>query len=267
MWIWWMVSLLILIACIIFAYRMIVSSYQFLPVDKRYFLGNGKNPAKAETELLQKDALKSLKTQVQSVEDNNTFYQIQLSKFQQRLKILEEMQQSIAQPALQVKDEEDWKEMYYEENEIKEKLENELDITKQKLEDAETKLKASSENNFNSIRLQSDYESSPQELQWLRREIDILQSKLAAATDREKDLEQLLIAEITVREKYIVLQKEYVQLQSEADELRQRIAEFSKKDMNLEMRLLRISELESKLSICEQEKLKLKSRLENHLLG
>ena len=38
MWIWWIVSLISLIACAIFAYRMIVSSYEFLPADKRYFL-------------------------------------------------------------------------------------------------------------------------------------------------------------------------------------------------------------------------------------
>ncbi len=36
MWIWWIVSLIILIACIVFTYRMIVSSYDFLPADKKY---------------------------------------------------------------------------------------------------------------------------------------------------------------------------------------------------------------------------------------
>ena len=63
MWIWWIVSLIILIACIIFAYRMIVSSYEFLPVDKRYFLGLFKNPANTETGSLQRGFSESIKKQ------------------------------------------------------------------------------------------------------------------------------------------------------------------------------------------------------------
>jgi hypothetical protein len=258
MWIWWTVSLIILIACIIFAYRMIVSSYEFLPADKRYFLGFFKNPT--ETGSLQKDSLKVLKNQVQSVEDNNTFYQIQLSKFQQRLKILEEINMSKAFPEViqKPKEQEDWKEMYYEENEVKEKLENELDITKQMLEETESKLKDSLENNSLRIQLQNDNEAKEYELHSLKNEIKLLQNQLIASTEREKELEQLLLSEITIREKYSVLQKEYVQLQSESDDLRRRIGELNKKDMNLEMRLAHLGELESKLAICEQEKLKLK---------
>ena len=269
MWIWWIVSLIILIFCIIFAYRMIVSSYEFLPVDKRYFLGFFKNAAHTETASLQKDSLKVIKNQLQSVEDNNTFYQIQLSKFQQRLKILEDLNTSKVTPEIvhKPKDEEDWKEMYYEENEIKEKLENELDITKQMLEEAENKLKDSLENSLRQVQLQNDYEARLHELHSLQNEIELLQHQLIASTEREKELEQLLLSEITIREKYSVLQKEYVQLQSEADDLRRRIVELNRKDMNLEMRLAHLGELESKLAICEQEKSKLKSYLENRLLG
>lgn len=270
MWIWWIVSLIILIACIIFAYRMIVSSYEFLPVDKRYFLGVFKNFAHNETGSIQKDSLKVLKNQLQSVEDSNTFYQIQLSKFQQRLKILEDLNTSKATTDAghkQKDEEEDWKEMYYEENEVKEKLENELDLTKQMLEEAENKLKESLENNLRSVQLQSEYEARSHELNSLQNEIALLQKQLTASGEREKELEQLLLSEITIREKYSMLQKEYVQLQSEADDLRRRMLELNKKDMNLEMRLAHLGELESKLAICEKEKLKLKSYLENRLLG
>lgn len=267
MWIWWFVSFIILIGCIIFAYRMIVSSYEFLPVDKKYFLSFFKNAAHTETGAMQKDSLKVLKNQVQSVEDSNTFYQIQLSKFQQRLKVLEDLNSSKADSGVLHKhkgEEEDWKEMYYEENEVKEKLENELDITKQMLEDAENKLKKSLQNSSPSVQLQSDYEGRLYELNSLQSEIELLQKQLIASSEREKELEQLLLSEITIREKYSMLQKEYVQLQSEADDLRKRMLELNKKDMNLEMRLAHLGELESKLAICEQEKLKLKSYLENN---
>ena len=270
MWIWWIVSLIILIACIIFAYRMIVSSYEFLPVDKRYFLGFFKNPANTETGSSQRDSLKVLKNKVQSVEDSTTFYQIQFTKFQQRLKALEDLNVSKVVPEVISKPkekEEDWKEMYYEENEEKEKLENELDLTKQILEEAKNKLKESLENSFRSVQLQSDYERRLHDLHSLENEIELLQNQLSASTERERELEQLLLSEITIREKYSMLQKEYVQLQSEADDLRRRMGELSKKDMNLEMRLAHLTELESKLAICEQEKSKLKSYLENRLLG
>ena len=272
MWIWWLVSFIILIVCIIFAYRMIVSSYEFLPVDKRYLLGFFKNTTHVETGSQQRESLKTLKNKVQSVEDSNTFYQIQLSKFQQRLKILEDLNtpKSAADPIYQKKpevEEEDWKEMYYEENEQKEKLENELDLTKQMLEQADNKLKESLENNSGNVQLQSEYENKLYEINSLQNEIELLQKQLVASSEREKELEQLLLSEITIREKYSMLQKKYVQLQSEADDLRRRMLELNKKDMNLEMRLAHLGELESKLAICEKEKSKLKSYLENRLLG
>ena len=95
MLVWWILSLVILIICIIFAYRMIVSSYDFLPVDKRYFLGFYKKPVLNDSGSVQKDKLKSLNKKVQSVEDNTTFYGIQFSKLQDRLRALEELKTSL----------------------------------------------------------------------------------------------------------------------------------------------------------------------------
>ncbi len=269
MWIWWMLSLIILIACVIFAYRMIVSSYEFLPIDKRYFLGFFKNLSTPDANPLRKDPLKVLNNKLKSVEDGNTFYQIQLTKFQQRLKMLEDLnaskpaEENLSKPQ---NEEEDWKEMYYEENDKKEKLENELDHTKQSLEGAESKLKESLENSFRWAQLQSDYEARLNDVQAQQNEIEVLQNQLMASTERERELEQLLLSEVTIREKYSMLQKEYVQLQSEADNLRSRMIELNKKDVSLEMRLDHLNELESKLAICEEEKLKLKSYLEKGLL-
>ena len=270
MWIWWTISLIILIGCIIFAYRMIVSSYEFLPVDKRYFLGLFKNSSNPGASSLRTDSFRALNNKLQSVEDGNTFYQIQLTKFQQRLKMLEDLNASkpdaenISRPH---EDEEDWKEMYYEENDRKEKLENELDYTKQLLEEAESRLKESLENSFRWGQLQSDYEGRLHDLKAQQNEIEVLQNQLMASTERERELEQLLLSEVTIREKYSMLQKEYVQMQSEADNLRRRMIELNKKDINLGMLVVHLNELESKLAICEEEKLKLKSYLEKGFPG
>ena len=148
--------------------------------------------------------------------------------------------------------------MYYEENVIKEKLENDLDYTRQKLEEAENKLKESSEKSSRWVQLQSDYESRLYDLHSLQEHIDLLKRQLEASVEREKELEQLLLSEITLREKYSLLQREYTELQSEADDLRRRIVELNKNDVNLQIRVAHLNELESKLALCEEEKIRLK---------
>ena len=120
MWIWWIISLIILIACVIFAWRMIVSSYEFLPSDKRYFWKFGKDTSSENDKpARQSDSIRKLNMKVQAVEDNTTFYQIQFTKFQERLRALEDAKfhaVSATQAPKKQEEEEDWKEMYFEEN-------------------------------------------------------------------------------------------------------------------------------------------------------
>ncbi|MEO8862579.1 MAG: hypothetical protein ABI358_14215 [Ginsengibacter sp.] len=260
MWLWWIISFIILIACVIFAYRMIVSSYEFLPADKRYLFKFNKDQNTTEAVHTNRDSLKVLKNKVQSVEDNTTFYQIQFSKLQQRLNALEELNTTkkvVPDKVAVYDDEEDWKEMYYEENSTKEKLENDLDAARQMLEDAENQLSSLSENNNRFVELQSDYETRAHEIVSMEEKLTLLQKQLNASTEREKELEQLLISEITIREKYYMLQREFTELQSEADHLRNRIVALNKNEVNREMRLEYLKELESKLALCEEEKSRL----------
>ncbi len=237
MWVWWIVSLIVLIGCIIFAYRMIVSSYEFLPADKRFFFGFNKNPTSETNFPDHPDALKILRNKVQHVEDNTTFYHIQFSKFQDRLKVMEEKFAISPQKInttttgnVGLEDEEDWKELYYEENSKKELLENELDFTKQALADAENKLNEIEGKTDRWAQLQSNYELRLNDLQSMQNEIMLLQRQLDASIEREKELEQLLLSEITMREKYSLLQKEYTQLLSETDDLRRRSMEIKNND-------------------------------------
>ena len=233
MWIWWIVSLMVLVGCIIFAYRMIVSSYEFLPADKRFFFGFNKNPASSTNFPDHPDALKILRNKMQHVEDNTTFYHIQFSKFQDRLKVMEEKfamnSKKINATAIEFEDEEDWKELYYEENSKKELLENELDLTKQTLEKLENKLNEVEDKTGHWKQLQSDYELRLNDLQSMQNETMHLQKQLDASIEREKELEQLLLSEITMREKYSLLQKEYTRLLSETDDLRRRTMERENK--------------------------------------
>ena len=255
MWIWWVISLVILIACFIFAYKMIVSSYKFLPGDKNKLYGFKKLSAH-ENKDVKTGEISDLKSKLQKMEEDSSFYEIQLSKLVQRLKALEEIQNYSAEslPTPVKKDEEDWKELYYEENEQKEKLENELDEMKQKLEDAENRLISTEENNSKWAGLQSDYDARLNDLQSLQNEIGLLQRQLAAASEREKELEKALLSDAQMRDQHARLQKEHVRLQSENDELRRQIIEMNEREKNLEARLVRLNELESKIALYEEEK-------------
>jgi len=245
---------------------MIVSTYEFLPADKRYFLGFYKNSDSMNPGPLQKETVRALNRKIQSVEHNTTFYEIQVSKLQERLKALEELNSLTPSSTLRItdaekpEDEEDWKEMYYEENSAKEKLENDLDYTRQMLEEAENKLKDSSEKNARWIQFQSEHESRLNDMQSLQEHISLLKRQLAASAEREKELEQLLLSEITLREKYSLLQREYTELQSETDDLRRRVvelnkAELTKRDSDRQVLVVHLNDLESKLAFVKKKKM------------
>lgn len=262
MWIWWIISLVVLIACFIFAYKVIVSSYDLMPADKKNFL-SFKKTSSSENQGPRPEAIWDLKNKLQKVEENATFYEIQFSKMQERLKALEAQYQS-PQPisASGKADEEDWKEMYYEENEVKEKLENELDLTRQRLEEVENQLNDIEKDNSKWSGLKSDYDARLNDLQSMQNNIGLLQRQLEAAAIREKELEQSLVAEINAKKQYSNLESENVRLKSENDDLRSQIVQIHKKEKELEVGISRLHELENQLAVYEEEKAKMIANLE-----
>lgn len=240
MWIWWIVSLIILIACIVFAYRMIVSSYDFLPADKKYLPRFGKNTARTKSLSPDQESSGNLNSRLQSIEEANAFREIQFSKFQQRLKLLEERFDSTSKPYedLRKSDNEDWKEMYYEENERKEKLENELDETRQQLETNEALLQQLRKNNRDRTSLISDHDSMTYDHQSMRQSIEMMQKQIVAASEREKELEQLLHVEIEAKKTYSRLESEQRRLQFENEDLRRQIVEFGRQQAGEKIRSL-----------------------------
>lgn len=263
MWIWWIISLVVLIACFIFAYKVIVSSYDMLPGDKKNFLSFRKNP-QVERNATRPEAIWDIKNKLQKVEENSSFYEIQFSKMQERIKALEAQQQVQAGAASfnRKDDEEDWKEMYYEENEVKEKLENELDLTLQRLEETEKKLLSFEENNDKWSNIKSDYDARLNDLQSMQNNIGVLQRQLEASSSREKELELALAAEINSKYQYSNLESENARLKSENDDLRIQIIETHRKEKELEAGISRLQELESRLAVYEEEKAKMIANLE-----
>ncbi len=262
MWIWWIISLVVLIACFIFAYKVIVSSYDLMPADKKNFLSFKKNTS-SENHSPKPEAIWDLKNKLQKVEENSSFYEIQFSKMQERIKALEAQYQIQQQPIfLKKDDEEDWKEMYYEENEIKEKLENELDSTLQKLEEAERQINELKEHNTKWSGLQSEFDARLNDLQSMQNNIGLLQRQLEAAAAREKELEVLLAAEINAKKQYSNLESENARLKSENDNLRNQMVEIHKNERDLQVSISRLHELENQLAIYEEEKAKMIANLE-----
>lgn len=228
MLIWWVLSLIILVGCGVFTYRMIVSSYEFLPADKRFLFGLKKRPAEKEIFSDSPDPIRILRSKIQHVEDNSTFYHIQFNKFQDRLNEIEDkMNRSFSgsstryhDPVITGEEYEEWEKLYYEENEKKEKLENELDATLERLEAAEKKLSSYEHEHESLIKVKSDYDLRSHDLVSMQEKIVSLQAKLDAANEREKELEQVLLSEITIREKYNLLKKDYTKLLSEIENLK-----------------------------------------------
>jgi chromosome segregation ATPase len=263
MWIWWIISLIVLIACFIFAYKAIVSSFDFLPADKRsiFFF---KRDIPIESAPARPEVMMDLQKHLQKVEENSSFYELQFTKLQERLKILEAQLESHPSKQTVVKkvDEEDWKELYYQENDRKEKLENELDITRQKLEEVESKLNSFEENNSKWNSLQSDYDSRLNDLESMQNNIGLLQRKLEAAASREKELELSLLAEIKAKKQYAQLDSNYARVKSENEDLKRQIAALHKKGREMESGISRLKELESRLALYEEEKAKMIANLE-----
>jgi chromosome segregation ATPase len=262
MWIWWIISLVVLIGCFIFAYKVIVSSYDLLPAEKKNFL-SFKRTSPFENHSPRPEAIWDLKNKLQKVEENSSFYEIQFSKMQERLKALEVQYQSQKQMTVsQNGHQEDWKEMYYEENEVKEKLENELDLTRQRLEEVEKQISEIENDNSKWTGLQSEYDARLNDLQSMQNNIGLLQRQLEAAAVREKELELSLVAEINAKKQYSKLESENVRLRSENDDLRKQLVEIHNKEKQLEIGLSRLHELENQLSIYEEEKAKMIANLE-----
>jgi chromosome segregation ATPase len=205
-----------------------------------------------------------LKKHLQKVEENSTFYELQFTKLQERLKVLEAQLESQPQkqPYQRKEEEEDWKELYYEENEAKEKLENELDAVKQKLEEVENKLNSFEENNSKWNRLKSDYDARLNDLQSMQNNLGLLERQLEAASSREKELEISLLTEIKTKKQYAQLESNYAAVKSENEDLRRQIVVLNKKEREMESGLSKLKELESRLSMYEEEKAKMIANLE-----
>ena len=271
MWLWWVLSLIILVICLIFAFRIFTTSQNLhrQVLEEEFGAFPSTKPSKPSKRYLfrqdpQEQAIILLKTRLQQVLTNSDRYLDQLNKLTNRLEALE-TGKMIPTTKKTVPDE-DWEEMYYEESAKKEKLENELDLTQQTLQDVEEKMLELERKQLAYKEAMSGMEGQLGNIQTLQERIDLLERQLQGSSDREQDLKQQLDREISGLEQLRLMEKDYIRLQSESDELRLSLQELGNRNRLAEKKIHRLSELESTLDATEYEKSELRKTLEEIIM-
>jgi len=198
------------------------------------------------------------------VMSNSDRYLQQLNKVTERLEVLE-AGKSISSRK-KTNPDEDWEELYYEVQTKKEKLENELDLTEQSLQQVEEKMIDLERKEQAFTETLSGLEVQLESVNALQNKIDLLQRQLEGAKGRESDLQQQLEQELSEKEQYLLMEKDYVKLQSEADELKRALQELGNRNRLSEQKLRRLTELESTLDATEYEKSDLRKTVEEIIM-
>lgn len=263
MWIW-IICLIVLIVCFVIAWRMMMNSYDLLPSEKKFSLFQSFSPSDISYHL---ETLRSMKSKMKSLEDKSDYMESQLEKLNQKLKGAEKGDtQGTFSPfpkANAVKqDEEDWKELYYEENSKKEKLENDLDIAQQEIEFLRESLNKNNHRSDETSVLQNEYDLRLQDIQSLQEEIKNLQQRLSNTGMQNNELRLQLEKETQQRKQHEEARNQAITLKSENEGLRRQITEMGMRQSEIEGKLIYMNELEKKVTLYEEEKSKMIADLE-----
>ena len=262
MWLWWIVSLVILTAAIIFSLYIFYSSYKDTHVKKDFPLNRNYNIIRKSLPFTKQQLISSLKLKLQSVENNSALYYNELKKLQERIQALEKNKGASYQNYKGKNDDENWEELYYQVSDEKEKMESELDITNQKLEETEELLIELKRRETVWKEKRSEMENQLNNAHNLQNKIGELQHELEGAANREQELQQQLQTQQELYKDYELLQHQYSYVQSEADELKNRIMEINNRDILLQQKINRLTELESTIEISEYEKMDIRKSIE-----
>jgi chromosome segregation ATPase len=263
MWLWWIVSLVILAASIVFSLYIFYSSYKGTPANKDFPFRNQHNIIRKSFPFTKQQVISSLKLKLQAVENNSMLYYNELKKLQQRIQALEKNKGSgLKNDKRGYEEDENWEELYYEVSEQKEKMESGLDLTTQKLEEAESLIKELMRKETAWKEKRSEMENELNKAHSLQNKIGDLQRQLEGAAGREKELQQQLQTQQELYKDYELIQQQYSLVQSEADELRNRIKEITNRDLLLQQKINRLTELESTIEISEYEKMDIRKSIE-----
>ena len=261
MWIWWGISMVIVIGCIIYAMYLLISSRKLQNVISSATPPKNinKNMLSIAKEFMQQQS--AIPSQ-QFTGENPAIYINQINNLQQRLQVLEN-EVSYKKNGLKTKeDTTDWENLYNGANSAKLKLEDDLYYANESLQAAEAKLAQLLQDQRNAVELESVLETRLSEIQSLQNMIGDLQQKLEGAKNREQELEEQVAEGKTLVSEYRLLQQQHSHLLSETDELRNRLQELSSRNSLLQQKVNHLTELESNLESFEYEKTEIKHTVE-----
>ncbi|MEP6596961.1 MAG: hypothetical protein ABJA71_13495 [Ginsengibacter sp.] len=268
MWIWLILSLVLVIACIIFGIYSFLSSRTMQRSISSGPIGKRANIERQSIEngypVLQQQDFSNLKIKLKSMEGNSAQQAQQLSELQKRIKVLEE-ENSFKEANEEAKwngESEDWEKLYYEARNERESLQENLNLVNNVLDETRSKLEELEKQRASWVKTKSDMEASLNDLHSLQNTINEFQRKLEGANERERELEKQIAYEEFMHVEYELLQKQNNQLRSESDELRNRLEEINAQNIIMEQKLNRLNELESSLEISEYEKMEIKNSVE-----
>ena len=272
MWLWWIMSVVLLILTIAFAFRTLASSRSLHRLilfgdNSRLTVPSGRfrNFANLITSN-GNDELSALQTKIRLLEKYSSDYRYQLSKMKERVEALEQGTQLSSKKTKA--EGENWEELYYEALDKRQKLEDELDALKypsEKCDPYQNVISTGDHINEVSI-LRSTVENQSNDMMNLQNMIGELQQQVEGSHDREKFLREQLDAEKNTRYELKHVKQQYSRAQSEADELRSRISEISERDQQLQKKIHELSELESRIDNSEFEKAELRKSVEDIIL-
>lgn len=268
MWLWWVLSLIILVICLIFAVRIFTTSRNL----HKQVLEEGnaldikiKSPKRSIFKAdPQEQAILILKTRLQEVLSNSDRYLDQLNKLTIRLEALETWKLISRQKRTDPN--EDWEELYYEAQAKRELLENELDLTQQTLQQVEEKMLELERKELAHRETMSDLEGQLDNIRALQERIDQLERTIEGSKERERDLQLQLDQELSDKEQYRLMEKDFIRLQSESDQLRRTLQELGTRNRLAEQKISRLRELESTLDATEYEKSDLRKTVEEIIM-
>lgn len=270
----WVVSLSALTASAYLIYKLLITSSEFSSSDQPFSFRLRKESASRDK--FYRQSLSLLNSKIKSLEDSNAYYEIQFSKFQQQLNsepnttpsVFKQPEVLINKNGQEEEEEEDWKELYFEENDRKVKLENELDEALQALEQAHQKLRLQEEKVEGLRELKSTGDSRLIELKSMQNQVVILQKKIDAAAEREKELDSQLKKEIEFKKICAKIENENIRLRSETQDQRRQLVEMASREKEQAQKIVQLTKQLSSRELYENEKnqklVELKNNMKNN---
>ena len=267
MWVWWIVSVIVLVICIIFAVRVFATSRQlqrlisFSDTSSRVSQDTNLKIKPNITIIRQEQEIAELRLKLRMLEENSINHAMLVSRLSERMEKMEGLKAPGENSSKN--EDENWEELYYDLIDKNDKLESELDLARIKLEDLEVQVAGMLQNERVFSLQQSNAEKLLLETHSLQNNLGELQQKLEGALEREEELRAELSAQVNSGIELTQLKQQYARLQSEATELRNRITEISNRDILLQHKLTRLAELESSVQNSEYEKIELQKTVED----